>query len=61
MGWGGREALKGGHMCIPMTDSHCCTAKTTQNCKAIILQVKIQKKKRRGSELLTIVGMIEGI
>ena len=27
-GWGGREVLEGGGICISMADSHCCMAET---------------------------------
>ena len=29
-----------------MTDSHCCMAETTQNCKAILYQLKNKIKKK---------------
>ena len=35
----GREAEEGRDICKIMADSH-CMAKTTQHCKAIILQLK---------------------
>ena len=27
-GWGEKEVFEGGHACIHVTDSHCCTAET---------------------------------
>ena len=41
-GWHGVQ--EGMYMCILMADSHCCMAKPTQYCKAIILQLKINFK-----------------
>ena len=49
-GWagegGGKEVQDGGDICIPMADSCGCLTKT-QYCKAIILQLKINKLKRK--------------
>ena len=43
----GREVQEGGGRCIPMADSHWCTAETiTQYCNAIIPQVKIHELKK---------------
>ena len=39
--WGGKGRM--GHKI--MTDSHCCMAETTQNCKAILYQLKNKKIK----------------
>ena len=39
-GGGGREAQEG-------RDLHCCTTATNTHCKAIILQLKIKKKKKK--------------
>ena len=45
VGWGeGREAQKGGALCIIMVDSHCCPAKTNTVHKAISLQLKNKLK-----------------
>ena len=47
MGWGdGREVQEGRDICIPMADSCGCLAET-QYCKALILQLKINKLKRK--------------
>ena len=46
---GGREVQEGGDICIPMADSCCCMAETIQHCKAIILQLKINKLKKRNA------------
>jgi len=40
-GWGGEGEV----ICIPMADSCSLWQKPTQHCKAIILQLKIKKKK----------------
>ena len=51
--WGrGREVHEGGDICTPMADPCWCMAETTQYCKAIILQLKInnflkRKKKKK--------------
>ena len=37
-GKGGREVQEGGDLGILIADSLCCTAETTQHCKAILLQ-----------------------
>ena len=42
---GGREVQEGGDICILMVDSHSYMAETTQHCKAIIFQLKINFKK----------------
>ena len=42
---GGREAQEGQDPCILVDDSLCHTAKVIQCCKAIILQLKINKIK----------------
>ena len=39
----GREAQEGGDICIIMAELLCCMAEPTQHCKAIILQLKINK------------------
>jgi len=44
-GWGGREVQEGGAICILRADSCYCMEKSTQHCKAIILQLKIKKEK----------------
>ena len=48
-GWngvgGGREIQEGGDICIPMANSYQCLAEMTQYCKAMILQLKINKFK----------------
>ena len=46
-GGGGREAREGRHLCIAIADSHCRTTATNTHWKAIILQLKIKKKKTR--------------
>ena len=47
-GMGGRLTREGIYVCVEL-GSHCCTAETTQQCKAIILQLK--KKKVRQKEI----------
>ena len=39
--------LRGRDICVPMADSHCCTAEITTACKAIVSQLKINFKKER--------------
>ena len=40
-GKSGGEAQEGGGICIPIADSHCCTAEIhTRHSKAIILQLQ---------------------
>ena len=41
--WYWRAAQKGADICILMADSHCVWQKPTQCCKAIILQIKLNK------------------
>ena len=43
----GREAQEGGNICILMVDSCFVHNKIAQHCKAIILQLKKNKKKKR--------------
>ena len=47
VGWGGRweEGLRGRNICIPIADACWCMEETTQYCKAVILQLKINFKK----------------
>ena len=45
-GVGGRFQ-EGGDRYVPVADSCSCMAETNSNCKAIILQLKIIKKKNR--------------
>jgi len=55
VGWlgGGREAQMGRDIYTVMTDSHCCTAETTEPCETIFLQLNkyILKSKMRLREL----------
>ena len=43
---GGREVHEGGEICIPMLIHNDVWQRPTQYCKAIILQLKILKKKK---------------
>ena len=44
-GWWWKGGSRGRDLCIVTADSHCCTTATNTHCKAIILQLKIKKKK----------------
>jgi len=48
VGWGrgGREAQAGGDICILTADTHCCMAETNTHYKAIVLQLKINLKRK---------------
>ena len=43
-GW---QAQEGGNICIHIADSHCRTAETNIILKAIIVQLKINKKEQQ--------------
>ena len=44
-GWWWKGGSRGRDLCIVTADLHCCTTATNTHCKAIILQLKIKKKK----------------
>ena len=52
---GGREAQEGGDICIPMADSYWYTAETNAVCKAIILQLKINKNFLKVKKILYVI------
>ena len=47
----GREIQEGGDISILMADSRCCMAETNTTLSAIILQLKINFKKKEEHEL----------
>ena len=50
MGWGvkgGREVQEGADVCMYMANSCRCMEKPTQYCKAVILQLNINKKQKQ--------------
>ena len=50
---GRREAQEGGDICMFMADSHFCIAKPTLLCKAIILQLKINKSENESCSVIS--------
>ena len=57
----------GGNICVLIADSHCVQQKQTQNCKAVILQLKIKyildifKKWNKSSSTLQGTGLFWGV
>lgn len=47
--WGKSEAQGGGAICVLKADPHHCRQKATQHCGAVILQLKINFKRRNVS------------